>query len=78
MARAAAVEKGPEPLRVAASRGVVSVSDAYELRGEEPETIEQLVDDIRSGAVPNLRPAIVGGASRANRGRRTVDSRRGC
>ena len=31
--RAAAVEKGPEPLRAAAREGVVSVSDAYELRG---------------------------------------------
>ena len=41
VARAAAVEKGPEPLRAAAREGVVSVGDAYDLRGEEPETIEQ-------------------------------------
>ena len=57
VARAAAVEKGPEPLRAAARDGVVSVGDAYELRGEEPETIEQLVEDVRSGAAPNLRAA---------------------
>ncbi len=57
VARAAAVEKGPEPLRAAARAGVVSVGDAYELRGEEPETIEQLVEDVRSGAAPNLRAA---------------------
>ena len=58
VARAAAVEKGPEPLRAAAREGVVSVGDAYELRGEEPETIKQLVDDVRSGAAPNLRAAM--------------------
>ena len=57
VARAAAVEKGPEPLRAAARDGLVSVGDAYELRGEEPETIEQLVEDVRSGAAPNLRAA---------------------
>ncbi len=57
VARAAAVEKGPEPLRNAARAGVVSVGDAYELRGEEPETIKQLVEDVRSGAAPNLRAA---------------------
>ncbi len=57
VARAAAVEKGPEPLRAAARDGVVSVGDAYELRGEEPETIAQLVEDVRSGAAPNLRAA---------------------
>ena len=57
VARAAAVEKGPEPLRAAARAGVVSVGDAYELRGEEPETIEQLLEDVRSGAAPNLRAA---------------------
>ena len=28
----------------------MSVGDAYELRGEEPETIKQLVEDVRSGA----------------------------
>ncbi len=33
VARAAAVEKGPEPSRTAARDGVVSVGDAYELRG---------------------------------------------
>ena len=58
VARAAAVEKGPEPLRAAARDGVVSVGDAYELRGEEPETIERLVEDVRSGAAPNLRAAM--------------------
>ena len=58
VARAAAVEKGPEPLRAAAREGVVSVGDAYELRGEEPDTIEQLVEDVRSGAAPNLRAAM--------------------
>jgi len=58
VARAAAVEKGPEPLRAAAREGVVSVGDAYELRGEEPETIKQLVEDVRSGAAPNLRAAM--------------------
>ena len=58
VARAAAVEKGPEPLRAAARAGVVSVGDAYELRGEEPETIERLVEDVRSGAAPNLRAAM--------------------
>ena len=57
VARAAAVEKGPEPLRASARAGVVSVGDAYELRGEEPETIEQLVEDVRFGAAPNLRAA---------------------
>ncbi|MDE0373141.1 MAG: ParB/RepB/Spo0J family partition protein, partial [Rhodospirillales bacterium] len=57
VARAAAVEKGPEPLRAAAREGVVSVGDAYELRGEEPET-KQLVEDVRSGAAPNLRAAM--------------------
>ena len=57
VARAAAVEKGPEPLRAVARDGLVSVGDAYELRGEEPETIEQLVGDVRSGAAPNLRAA---------------------
>ncbi len=50
VARAAAVEKGPEPLRAAARDGVVSVGDTYELRGEEPEIVEQLVEDVRSGA----------------------------
>ena len=44
VARAAAVEKGPEPLRADARDGVVPVGDAYELRGEEPETIEQLAE----------------------------------
>ncbi len=58
VARAAAVEKGPEPWRAATREGVVSVGDAYELRGEEPETIEQLVEDVRSGATPNLRAAM--------------------
>ena len=58
VARAAAVEKDPEPLRAAAREGVVSVGDAYELRGEEPETIKQLVEDVRSGAAPNLRAAM--------------------
>ena len=58
VARAAAVEKGPAPLRAAANGGVVSVGDAYELRGEDPETIEQLVGDVRSGAAPNLRAAM--------------------
>ena len=38
VAQAAAVENDPEPLRAAARDGVVSVGDAYELRGEEPET----------------------------------------
>ena len=50
VAQAAAVEKGPEPLRAAARDGVVSVGDTYELRGEEPEIVEQLVEDVRSGA----------------------------
>ena len=36
----------------------MSVGDAYELRGEEPETLEQLVEDVRSGAAPNLRAAM--------------------
>ena len=58
VARAAAIEKGPAPLRAAANDGVVSVGDAYELRGEDPETIEQLVEDVRSGAAPNLRAAM--------------------
>ena len=58
VARAAAVEKGPEPLRAAAREGVVSVGDAYELRGEDPETIKQLVEDVRSGAARNLRAAM--------------------
>lgn len=49
---------GPAPLRAAAREGVVSVGDAYELRGEEPETIKQLVEDVRSGAAPNLRAAM--------------------
>ena len=36
----------------------MSVGDAYELRGEEPESIEQLVDDVRSDAAHNLRAAM--------------------
>ena len=71
VARAAAVEKGPEPLRAAARDGVVSVGDAYGLRGEEPETIEQLVEDVRSGAAPNLRAVKRSGALRTSPGRRT-------
>ena len=36
----------------------MSVGDAYELRGEDPETIKQLVEDVRSGAAPNLKAAM--------------------
>ena len=56
--RAVAVEKGPEPLKAAVDAGLVSVGDAYELRGEDPETIEVLVDDVRAGAAPHLRGAM--------------------
>ena len=59
VARAAAVEKGPEPL---ARDGVVSVGDAYQLRGEEPETIEQTGRgrSTRRGAEPEGREAPAG------------------
>ena len=57
VARAAAVEKGPEPLKAAVDAGLVSVGDAYEARSEDPETIEQLVEDVRSGEALNLKAA---------------------
>ena len=58
ISRAVAVEKGPEPLKAAVDAGLVSVGDAYELRGEDPETIEVLVEDVRAGAAPHLRAAM--------------------
>ena len=57
VARAAAVEKGPEPLKAAVDAGLVSVGDAYDARSEDPEIIEQLVEDVRSGEAPNLKAA---------------------